>query len=275
MLPSITIGPLPTYYLAMLLGIIAGWLLFLADDLSDCSGSKLLRAFLSTISYIIIVAFCIQGANYFHYLFDNIPDRVRSTLTLWDILLTPPFRTTKVLYGAIFFYPLGVLLAGFFRQNMCWRVTLNQKCFALFSILGFVRLGCFLNGCCYGIRSDLFGVCFPMGSSASLEHFRRGYTHGFVVPPSLPVIPTQLISSVFLFGLAIYAWRNFRKNRSSSTYATAVLNYAVFRFLIEFIRDDLDRAYWWIFSTSQWISLFIFVCFALLATFKKKAARQE
>src|SRR5438477_8783494 len=40
--------------------------------------------------------------------------------------------------------------------------------------LGFGRIGCFLNGCCYGAECDLpkpLSVTFPYGSNAYIEEF--------------------------------------------------------------------------------------------------------
>jgi phosphatidylglycerol:prolipoprotein diacylglycerol transferase len=272
MLPSINFGILPTYYIALLTGIVIGWILFLTDDyetaIANRTGSS--NLFLkSTLSYILVVIFCIQGANYFHYFFDNIPAGIKDRLTTLDILLTSPLNTTKVLYGTFFFYPLGIYCAALITNRKKFYNYLNQKTFILLTILGFARIGCFCNGCCYGIRSELFGITFPMGSSVSSEHLRRGFTNGFVPPESLSVIPTQLISAVILFIFALMSWRSHKRHSRNNTFFIFLFCYAVFRFLIEFLRDDLDRAYWVYLSASQWISLFIFLCVGLYFTGKK------
>ena len=255
MFPVIHVGSIQTYNLFLLGGILTGWFFFLFDEYrSVINGQSQDSSWLflkTTLIYIIIVVFCIQGANYFHYFFDNIPEKIK------------PLGTSKVLYGTVFFYPLGVLAATLFSKQKKFYNYLNQKTFILFIILGFARMGCFSNGCCYGIRSDFLGLRFPRGSVASFEHLRQGFTHGFVAPPSLPVIPTQLISAVVHVIIALFAWRSFQKKSSKHTFLKCVFIYAVFRFLIEFIRDDLERAYWSFLSASQWISVFIFCCFGL------------
>ena len=68
-----------------------------------------------------------------------------------------------------------------------------------------VRTGCFLAGCDYGLPTSLpWGVRFPHGSLAALDHARRGFVpHGAA---SLPVHPTQLYeAAVGLVGAALAA----------------------------------------------------------------------
>jgi len=216
----------------------------------------------ASLAYFIIVFCCTQGAVYFHFIFDNIPESARCRLTFWDMVFAHPLKTTKVLYGAVFFYAVAIFLISFWNPKRNFNEMLDRKGFIVFLVLGFTRVGCFFNGCCYGIRSNLLGMSFPSNSAAAWEHLQRGYTRGFAPPPSLPVIPTQAISAIFLFGLMFFFLR--ASNRGiKHIYIRYVLYYAVFRFLMEFLRDDLDRAYGWIFSASQWISLFIFAIFFL------------
>ena len=100
------------------------------------------------------------------------------------------------------------------------------------------RLGCFLDGCCYGIETEKwFGVLFP------------GHTH--------KVIPTQLIEMGFLLILAgILIYFAF-KHDSKWTLLVYLLSYSVFRFCIEFVRGD-ERGQLSFLSPSQWWSIIIF-----------------
>jgi phosphatidylglycerol:prolipoprotein diacylglycerol transferase len=104
------------------------------------------------------------------------------------------------------------------------------------------KIGCFLAGCCYGRRCDSFpGVAFRPGSLA-YESQRAAR----VLPPgasaSLPVHPTQLYE--FLFALCLFAflhWFKPRFARPGQTYLAYVLGYSLWRFVIEFFRDDPGR----------------------------------
>lgn len=82
------------------------------------------------------------------------------------------------------------------------------------------RIGCFLNGCCYGIRTDSFiGVKFP----------------------NLPysVYPTQLFSTVFLFFLFLgLIWVRKKKIFNGMLLLIYILGFSSFRFFLNFIRAD-------------------------------------
>lgn len=237
MFPAIYIAgsPYPAYYLALLTGIVVGWFAFvLSEDLlwKQPGAINRLRTFtLSSFYYIIIMACCIQGASYFHFLFDIIREHIRSNLTLKAMLLTNPIGSTKVLYGAILFYPLGVFLMSLNNLRGKFIPYLDGKTFVLFLVVGFNRIGCFLNGCCYGVQSDLLGIRFPPNSAAAYEHWKRGLTRGlFHTAPFLPAIPTQFIEAVFLFALSYFSWRA-AKRGGKDIFVRFVLSYAVFRFL--------------------------------------------
>lgn len=86
---------------------------------------------------------------------------------------------------------------------------------------GFGRIGCFMGGCCYGRETDAwYGVVFPD-----------------VKPYGQARVPTQLFEAMFLFALClILVVRNIRqKNGNLAIYCVA---YGIWRFVLEFFRDD-------------------------------------
>ncbi len=103
------------------------------------------------------------------------------------------------------------------------------------------RVGCFLNGCCYGkvIVSGL-GVTFPG------ETVLR--------------IPTQVYSSLFLLGI-FAALLMFRKKRpfDGSVFVLYMILYALFRFGMDFMRSDNPKIFLGI-TLAQAISVGIFFC---------------
>lgn len=119
-----------------------------------------------------------------------------------------------------------------------------------------VRTGCFLAGCDYGLPTALpWGVRFPRGSLAALDHARRGFVARRA--PSLPVHPTQLYeAAVGLIGAAaaglVLARRRLRDGRA---FAAFLAVYAAGRFAIELVRGDQDRGTLLGLSTAQWVSL--------------------
>lgn len=113
------------------------------------------------------------------------------------------------------------------------------------------RIGCFLNGCCYGKQTNfIFGVTFKN----SLLHEIHG----------LKVHPTQLYESIaclIIFLVLLYLYKKANKSYFIVFYYTML--YGVTRFIIEFFRGDEMRGLF-ILSTSQYISLFIIMFGVLL-----------
>ncbi len=92
--------------------------------------------------------------------------------------------------------------------------------------LGVARIGCFLNGCCFGQPSDSFlAVIFPQESPA-----------GFIFPET-PLFPIQLVASFygfFIFG-TLSALEKF-KRFDGFTFWLMLIFYSVARFTIDFFR---------------------------------------
>lgn len=111
---------------------------------------------------------------------------------------------------------------------------------------GFGRLGCLLAGCCYGVEAKHgFGMTFPADSFA---------------PGGVPLVPTQLYSSVFDFLHFAFLCLLARKSQTSGVVsASYLIIYSVGRFIIEFFRGDLIRGEVGVLSTSQFISIFVCV----------------
>ncbi len=119
----------------------------------------------------------------------------------------------------------------------------------------FGRLGCFLNGCCYGKETDSWlGMMFP------------GHSH--------KVIPTQLIEMAFLLILSgILIYFAFKKD-CKWTLIIYLLSYSIFRFLIEFIRGD-ERGQLSFLSPSQIWSILIFIIAIILLVRAIKAKQKN
>ena len=108
----------------------------------------------------------------------------------------------------------------------------------------FGRIGCFFAGCCYGMECETpISVVFPTGGAA---------------PAGIPLLPTQLMESAFLFLLcAFLVWRLTKKKPFGTVSGWYMVLYGVWRFTIEFFRSD-ERGFVGALSTSQFISIFIF-----------------
>jgi prolipoprotein diacylglyceryltransferase len=101
------------------------------------------------------------------------------------------------------------------------------------------RWGCFFNGCCYGVQTDLpWGVWFWVPEQA-----RWVKCH-----------PTQLYEVLFHLTMALVLWqmmvRRVLPNQRLKVYLIA---YGVYRFATEFIRPE--PAWWLALTFYQWASL--------------------
>lgn len=88
----------------------------------------------------------------------------------------------------------------------------------------FGRLGCFFGGCCYGAETDAwYGIaCQAIGG----------------INTGVKVIPTQLFECIFLFVLSAVMALLYFKFRFNCNFGLYALAYGVWRFAIEFARDD-------------------------------------
>jgi len=116
----------------------------------------------------------------------------------------------------------------------------------------FGRIGCFLAGCCHGGETEAwYGITFPKGSIPSFT-FKGGLE-------AVKVVPTQLIESIFCFGLFFVL--HFIKKHQLAIY---LMSYGTFRFLIEFAREDDRGAFIGSLSPSQTLSLLAIIAGVVL-----------
>ena len=128
----------------------------------------------------------------------------------------------------------------------------------------FTRIGCFLNGCCFGHPTNCaLGVVFPPDSVAGSFN------------PGLPIHPTQLYSSfgaLVIVGL-ILGLERFKRFNGFSAILFFML-YSVARFIEDFFRFYEDGMQTSGLSQNQIISLFIFAAAAVLMVYySRKASR--
>jgi phosphatidylglycerol---prolipoprotein diacylglyceryl transferase len=99
------------------------------------------------------------------------------------------------------------------------------------------RVGCFFNGCDYGIVTQLpWAVRYPPGTEPYAAHLERGRITSDQVL-SLSVHPVQLYAAAFGLALFLVLW-NCRVARHGQRIWLFCLCYGVYRFLIEWLRGD-------------------------------------
>ena len=165
--------------------------------------------------------------------------------------------TIQTFFGGNIFYGglLGGLLAAFILTHKKPRfkpiVDLAAAGIPLFHFWG--RIGCFLGGCCYGIESPF------------------GFTMHYSIAPGANDVsrfPVQLLESFFnlclFFGLHYIRSKNLFKNKMIFLYLAC---YSTGRFFLEFLRGDAYRGFFLSMSTSQNISIILFIFSVLMLKF--------
>ena len=100
-----------------------------------------------------------------------------------------------VIYGGFFGGVVG-LLAFFWKYRVPLLATADLVAPSLMLGLAIGRIGCLLNGCCYGGPCDLpWAVSFPAGSPAYVSQVARGVMYGLSLsgdPKAAPIVQTVL-----------------------------------------------------------------------------------
>lgn len=99
------------------------------------------------------------------------------------------------------------------------------------------RIGCFVNGCCFGIPTDLvWGVTFAPGTEAFEAQVAAGWIDSKAAH-SLPAHPTQLYHAA-AGALSFLVLTRLEAAWPGRRLALALLAYATSRFVIEFYRRN-------------------------------------
>ena len=226
--PFIHIGniTLPMYGLCTMVGTVFALIAVfrLRKKGSPLSEDNLLDALI----WAILLGFLCAKLLYFVV---DPPQMPHSWAEVWDLI-----SAGLVFYGGLLGGLLGLLFASRkTKRNILTFTDLMAPCFCLAHAGG--RIGCLMAGCCYGM--EYTGPCA-------------------VVLDGVSRLPTQPMEAGFLVILSGILTAIFlKKPRRGTVTGWYMVLYAVWRFIIEFFRDDF-RGSVGALSTSQFISLFIF-----------------
>lgn len=230
MLPELfDIGPIPirSYGLTLALTFLLGVLYVRYVTKRD---GKEFDPYLN-IAYIMIFSGVI-GARLFYVLF-HISEFSGQWLNAINPFAGNQFGIAGLnLYGGIVLAIFSTLVYCRFKKMSVLEVF-DYFSPALGFGIGLTRIGCFLNGCCYGTPTNLpWGVSFPDGS---IPHSVFGDQH---------LHPSQLYSS--LYGFMLFLLLHFmmkRKQFIGQLVAILFMVEALFRFVIEYVRYYEDAMY--------------------------------
>lgn len=107
---------------------------------------------------------------------------------------------------------------------------------------GIQRIGCFLNGCCFGpVSNSIFSVCFPRGTSCFMYHVKTGLS-GSSDLYSQAVFPIQLAALLGCLVISLICiWLFLRKKLEGQILGVYFVLYGAFRFILQWYRPDYDR----------------------------------
>ncbi len=163
-----------------------------------------------------------------------------------------------VVFGSL---PTAALAAWFFARRRGLDILTLADVIAPGMLTGLAigRVGCFLNGCCYGGPCDFpWAVSFPEGTEVATKF---PATSG----GSVPVHPAQLYAAIDAGVLAVLAvaWTPLAR-RPGEVFALVLTLHPISRLLLEAIRVDEPPAFGTPFSISQLISLVLLALAAAL-----------
>ena len=217
---------------------------------------------------LIIVPCALVFSKIFHILFEGmlttyIEGLKAGGITFLFTKMLNPFVNGHVFYGGLF----GGFLAGaaatviaYPHDRNSFLKTADAASICVANGLWLTRIGCFFEGCCFGRPSELFGIRFPQGSRTMFSLFHIDHNTSLYTDTP-PLIPTQLIhsfSNLVIFIVLLKLACSEKEKNPGFISAVFLLSYSVTRFLIEFLRYDI-RGSFLMFSTSQWISVFLFI----------------
>lgn len=213
MLPVISIFEIQisTYWMAMALGFVAMLLLMLRRrEIFSLNKAK------AAVFTVLLMTSGLLGCKLL-YVAENMQDVVENGFKLGGFSF----------FGAVFLIPLLMMaFSKIFHMTPQQSLDASAPCVAL--MVGIIRVGCFLNGCCGGHQVIAFGQTMYW--------------------------PTQAIESIgdiiivlFLLGLEE------KQSRKGNLYPIFMLCYGLLRFAVEFLRDTPKD--WVGLSHGQWFAV--------------------
>ncbi len=180
----------------------------------------------------------------------------------WSYYRDNPLEIVRIDQGGLIFYG-GFLLACaalviFARRHRVpvWHMAdFAIPALAIGHALG--RMGCFLNGCCYGRPAgDAFcGIAYPPICEPGKLF------------PGVPLYPVQLIESACLLVLwLVLVWAYPRRRKDGAVFALYLVLYPPIRFALEYLRGD-ERQSWLALDVAQVTSIGLFLAGILLFAF--------
>jgi phosphatidylglycerol:prolipoprotein diacylglycerol transferase len=240
------LGPFPihAYGVMIALAFLAGlWTATLRARHEKISGETIGDVTLWIMIGAIIGARIVYVTTYWHDEFAGQP--LLEIFKIWNGGL--------VYYGGLIGATIAAAIYLLWKKLPVWKIAdVLAPSIALGSVFG--RIGCLLNGCCYGRACNLpWAITFPADNPLQ--------------PPTFPVHPTEIYDALLNFTLYVFlAWLFRRKKFDGQIFATYLILYAVCRSIVEYFRGDYpaDHVHNGL-TSAQLVSIPIFIAGLALA----------
>ena len=215
---ALNLGPLTIHWYGVMvaLGFLAGlWTAGRRAMHAGIAAEKIIDLGPWLIVGAILGARTLYVVSYWHESFEGKP--LEEIFMVW--------KGGLVFYGGLIGSSLACILYAGMKKLPLWKVAdILAPSVALGYVFG--RIGCLLNGCCYGRACSLpWAICFPEGNPLG--------------SPTTPVHPTEVYES--LLNLCLYAalaWLFRRKKFDGQVFGVYLVCYAVLRSFVEMFRGD-------------------------------------
>ena len=196
--------------------------------------------------------------------------RIAYVIQFFDQFRHDLWKIIRIDQGGLVFYG-GFILAALVifryvrKHQLCMSRILDICAPAMAIGHAFGRIGCFIQGCCFGRPCSWFGAVYPPGTAPAARYpdmesvFLNMKNLGKAAASSVKLLPVQLFESAgnLLLGVALLFL--FRKIRKTGTIASVYfISYGIMRFILEFFRGDhTDRIFG--MTRAQLVGLFIMI----------------
>ena len=254
--------PVRWYGIMAALGCIAAYMMFLKNrkyaGLSTEQVSDILFLLIASGIVGARIFYCVEYYDQFKYSFVN---GMRVENSAGKIFL----EMLKIYNGGIVFY------GGFICAVIALFVYSRKKKLDFFRIadmavpglaLGhaFGRVGCFLNGCCFGkVTSMPFSVVYPANTFPAERYPDLKQCADHLACHSQHLYPVQLFESISNVIIAFSLYYLLRKLKTGQTLALYFILYGILRFSDEFLRGDYQTKdlIFGVLKPGQFVSLFL------------------
>lgn len=246
------IGPLSVYSYGMMVAI--GFLFGIYIAKIEAIRKNIKADLVYDFAFYLVIG-SLVGSRLYYIIFFS-PSSVRDD----PLFLFKVWEGGLAIHGAIFGGIITGLLFSKLRKISFWVLAdIISPAVMLGQAIG--RIGCFLNGCCFGAPTKSFlGVRFPEGS---LPHLAYG---------SMAIHPSQLYEAVLDIVGFIIIWSARKRIRfEGGLFLLYLISYSIIRLIVSVFRGDSPYLWNTNINMSQLVSI-ILIFISMFLFIKRKNA---